>query len=303
MVSAKGERADRLLSRLDGLPSRSQLKSWFEAKQIRRGEQVLEPKHFVFVGDEIEVKVPPPREMNIDARKMDLDIRFEDEDLLVLVKPRGLSMHPGASKDDETTLVHALLAHSKLWSDHGGEFRPGIVHRLDKDTEGLVVVAKNNEVHESLSDQFAMRTIERRYWALCAGKVPSRLTIEGNIGRHPVHRKKMAITERGKEAKTEVKRLEYFEDGHYSWVECKLFSGRTHQIRVHLASKKFPVLNDPLYARPRKIAMSAEKTNALQKLKGQALIAFELGFTHPITKKVLHFELEKPEWLNILTEE
>ncbi len=238
----------------------------------------------------------------LEPRPLHLDILHEDEWLIVLYKPRGLSMHPGAGRHQETTLVHALLAHSEKLSEGSEEFRPGIVHRLDKETEGIVVVAKDNKTHEGLSRQFSDRTIDRRYWALVAGRPPDTLTIEGAIARHPVHRQKMHIHTKGREAKTLVKTLKRFEEG-YAWVECKLMTGRTHQIRVHLSSKGFPVLNDPLYSRVRKFNFgSPEKQRALADLEGQALMAFELGFTHPQTEKRLKFTAAKPAWLQSLTD-
>jgi 23S rRNA pseudouridine1911/1915/1917 synthase len=300
-AGAKGARADRVLSRLEGLPSRSQLKNWFSEGRIRRDVQALSPDSILREGDIIKIKPPPPRVLDLEPRKMDLEILFEDESLMVIYKPRGLSMHPGANRSTTVTLAHGLVAHAKKWSSKSGEFRPGIVHRLDKDTEGIVVVAKNDEVHDALSQQFSKRTIDRNYWALVWGKPAISFEIDAPIGRHPKERKKMAVVQNGKPAKTLVKRLEYFEEG-YSWIECKLMSGRTHQIRVHLSSKKFPVLNDLVYGRSRKIEWSSKKAKAIESFKGQALIAFRLGFIHPVTEKKMHFEIPPPRWLKILTE-
>jgi 23S rRNA pseudouridine1911/1915/1917 synthase len=262
---------------------------------------MLLPKSKIFEGDEIQISVPEAKPMHLEPRKIDLNIFFEDDDLIVLYKPKGLSIHPGAGRKNETTLVHGLLAHAQTLSDVGGEFRPGIVHRLDKDTEGIVVVAKNNEVHEALSQQFAKRTVERAYWALCWGRFPAGKMIEGAIGRNPRDRKKMAITRNGKAAKTEARLIEYFAEG-YSWVECKLHTGRTHQIRVHLTASKFPLLGDKEYGRERKIELSPQKSKAFENLNGQALVAFKLGFTHPKTGARLSFDVPKPEWLRVLTE-
>ncbi len=242
-----------------------------------------------------------PKQLELDPRSLNLHIYYEDEFLIVLYKPRGISMHPGASRSNETTLAHALVSHAQSLSDKGGEFRPGIVHRLDKDTEGIVVIAKNNEVHEDLSLQFSSRTIERAYWALCYGKFPrTGLKINAPIGRNPRDRKKMAVVSSGKEAITDVKFIDTFEEG-FSWVECKLQTGRTHQIRVHLSHKKFPIMNDPAYAKKRNLQLSEKKLAVLNDLKGQALIAYKLGFIHPVTSKKIYFEAEKPEWLKILT--
>jgi 23S rRNA pseudouridine1911/1915/1917 synthase len=298
----KGNRVDHFLALQEGLPSRSQLKSWFEGGAISRGGKVLAAKDRIFAGDQIDVAVPEPKALRIEARDIPLKIVFEDEDLLVIEKQRGLSMHPGASHDDQNTLVHALMHHSESLSDKGGMFRPGIVHRLDKDTEGLVVVAKNNSAHENLSVQFANRSIDRAYWAVCYGKAPENFEIEAPIGRHPRDRKKMAVVQKGRTARTLVQRLGYFSET-YSWIRCKLFTGRTHQIRVHLSHKGFPILNDPVYGRSgRAKDLPPSAAMVLENLKGQCLVAYELGFEHPRTHERMHFELEKPEWLKILTE-
>lgn len=296
----KGKRIDRYLAERADFPSRSQLKDWFDQGLIRRSGQPLKPSDLVRSGDELEVQVPEPKQIRVEAREVPLQIFYEDEFLLVLIKPRGLSMHPGASFDDSTTLVHALLYHSQKLSNHSGLTRPGIVHRLDKDTEGLVVVAKNNEVHENLSEQFSNRQVDRAYWALVYGRFPEKMLIEAPIGRSPKDRKKMAVVSRGRPAKTEVTRLAH--DGRISWVRCKLFTGRTHQIRVHLSFKGFPIVNDPTYARKKDIEWSPEERACLEGLQGQCLMAYQLGFTHPITKAKLFFEAEKPEWLQILTQ-
>jgi 23S rRNA pseudouridine1911/1915/1917 synthase len=185
LAPGKGERADKVLSQLKGLPSRSQTKVWFKEGRIRRGLEMLEPKTLLREGDRVEILPPEPRQLELEPRKLELKIFFEDDELIVLYKPKGLTMHPGAGTRDKTTLVHGLLAHSKNLSDTGGEFRPGIVHRLDKETEGIVVVAKNNEVHQKLSEQFSSRKIDRAYWALCWGKFPAHKIIEAPIGRNP----------------------------------------------------------------------------------------------------------------------
>jgi len=302
----KGIRVDVFLAAQDGLPSRSQLKHWFSAGLVTRRGKALEAGDILTVGDELIVSIPPPPASKLEARELPLKIFFEDESLIVLYKPRGISMHPGATKDDRMTLVHALLYHSKSLSNRGGEFRPGIVHRLDKDTEGLVVIAKENETHEALSQQFSKREIKRAYWALCAGKTLANFEVEASIGRDPRNRKRMAVVRSGgREARTSFETIESFSEG-YSWVKCKLHTGRTHQIRVHLSHKGHPILNDPVYGRiQKKIKFSEEKEKCLENLEGQCLMAYELGFIHPRTQKEIHFELDKktetPEWLRILT--
>lgn len=299
----KRNRADRILAEFKDLPSRSQLKHWFSEGRIMRGEEVLEPSDPLFEGDEICIDPRPPAELNIEAREINLEVFFEDQHLIIINKPRGISMHPGAGYSDETTLVHGLLAHAERLSDTGGVFRPGIVHRLDKDTEGLVVVAKDNKTHEVLSRYFENREITRAYWALCYGRVERALRIEKPIGRHPVDRKKMAVVDvsKGRQSLTFVEPIQVYEEG-YSWVRCKLMTGRTHQIRVHLTHEGHPLLNDPVYGRARKlIDLSQKKKERLNRLKGQALVAYELGFKHPMSNEKLHFEMEPPAWLKVLT--
>lgn len=263
-----------------------------EGKPLRPGDKLSE-------GDKIQINPAPPKEYDLEPRPLDLDIRYEDESILVLYKQRGISMHPGASRSDETTLVHGLLAHSNQLSELGGEFRPGIVHRLDKDTEGIVVVAKNNEAHEKLSQQFSQRTIERAYWALCFGSPPAEMTIDAPIGRHKTQRKKMAVVENGKHAVTHVRLLKTFSMA-YSWIECRLETGRTHQIRVHLAHRGFPILKDPVYWGRRKLKLEDESQKVLESFQGQALVAYKLGFQHPNTEKFLKFEAEPPLWMKQL---
>lgn len=299
---AKRERIDRILRDFPSLPSRSQIQRWFdEGRILLEGKTALKPSSKVREGDKIIVIVPQERKLNLEARPMPLEIFHEDEDLLVIYKPKGISMHPGAAGKDETTLVHGLLHHSDKLSKRGGDFRPGIVHRLDKETEGIVVIAKNNRAHDHLALQFKNRTMERAYWALCYGRVPRTLTIDQPIGRHPKDRKKMAIVMRGKPSHTEVELIQYFDAG-YSWVRCRLKTGRTHQIRVHLTSKGFPLLGDRVYGRPRKISYSAGQRRALDELQGQALVAYQLGFAHPRTEKWMHFEVKAPEWLRQMTQ-
>lgn len=297
----KPNRADRILADLDALPSRSQLKRWFAEGRIQRSGQALKPDSILSENDEIHIQIPGPRRYELEPRALDLQIHFEDESLLVLYKPKGLSMHPGAAFDDETTLVHGLIHHSDQLSKGSDAFRPGIVHRLDKDTEGLVVVAKTEKVHEALANQFQKRSIQRKYWALCWGKTPAQFTVEAPIGRHPQNRKKMAVVSSGKAAKTDFELKRYFDEDDFSWLECKLHTGRTHQIRVHLSHKKFPIINDAVYCRVRDFKPASQREGLLNEFKGQALIAFCLGFIHPITQKELYFEAQAPRWFKSLT--
>src|SRR6202011_1415540 len=210
------------------------------------------------------------------------DVLYEDEDMIVINKPSGLVVHPGAGQR-EHTLVNALLHHFPKLSGIGGKERPGIVHRLDKETSGCLVVAKTDEAHRALSEQFEHRTIEKIYLALVAGRLGKNAgTVEEKIGRHPVHRQKMSISRRrGREAKTEYRVLSSSDE--VSLVECKLHSGRTHQVRVHLHHLGHPVLGDKIYGR-----------KSAAKFPRQMLHAWKLGFQHPRTGDRKNFEAPLP---------
>ncbi len=255
------------------------------------------------VGETYEILVPPPVEAVPQAQPMDLEILYEDAFLLVLNKPPGLVVHPGAGNWDGT-LVNALLAHCKgSLSGIGGVARPGIVHRLDKNTSGLLVAAKNDLAHQKLTAQFADRSLSRVYQALVWG-VPSPVQgeIEGAIGRHPRARQKMAVVARGgKEALTHYKVLEVF-GTLASLVECRLATGRTHQIRVHMESIGHPVVGDPVYGSRRRAKVTGEKgvVALLEAFPRQALHAGEIKFIHPKTCKGLKFQAPLPEDLKSL---
>lgn len=306
--NTKSLRVDHYLAQRADFPSRSQIKQWLEKGLVCRNGQALSASDQVRPGDKLEIQKPEQQEIRLEPREIPLSIFHEDEDLVVVYKPRGLSMHPGASHSDEDTLVHALLYHFQTLSNFGGMFRPGIVHRLDKDTEGLVVVAKNNETHEDLSKQFSERSVKRRYWALAWGKLPQELEIDAPIARHRIDRKKMGIDPKGRASQSLFRLKEYFPKENFSWIECQLKTGRTHQIRVHAEHKKFPLLADDVYGLKKAAVekhlqnFSEKKREAYRNLKGQALVAFELGFVHPQSQKSLCFEAEKPQWLKSLTE-
>ena len=250
------------------------------------------------IGQVYQLDIPPPVEATPQPQNIPLAVLFEDEDLLVLDKPAGLVVHPAAGNYDGT-LVNALLFHcGASLSGIGGTARPGIVHRLDKDTSGLMVVAKNDFTHQALTTQFSDRSLSRVYNALVWG-APAPLSgeIEGAIGRHSRHRQKMAVVTRGgKEALTRYKVLEIFEAGITSLVECRLATGRTHQIRVHMAHIGHPVAGDPLYAGRRGRVAAGEKGSVglLQAFPRQALHAGEISFIHPRTGKKNRFTSQYP---------
>jgi 23S rRNA pseudouridine1911/1915/1917 synthase len=300
-----GERLDRFLARrLAGL-SRSRLKLLIEAGHLSAGGATLsDPSYRVKPGQSFELVVPETVAAKPEGQAMDLVIVFEDADLIVVDKPAGLVVHPAPGNPD-LTLVNALIAHcGDSLSGIGGERRPGIVHRLDKDTSGLIVAAKNDAAHRALAADFAARRIERLYQAVVWGSpVPREGDIEGPIGRHPVDRKRMAVVKRGgKPALTHYRVLRVLGPG-ASLVECRLATGRTHQIRVHMAAAGYPLLGDPVYGREtpeRRCRLTGVGQAALAGFRRQALHAGILGFSHPRTGATLHFESPLPTDLHNL---
>ena len=288
-----GWRLDRALA--DAVPtlSRERLKALIRSGAVEaKGAAVRDPALKVKGGEALRVAVPEPAPAHNEPQDIPLAIVFEDEHLLVVDKPAGLVVHPAAGNFDGT-LVNALLHHcAGRLSGIGGVARPGIVHRIDKDTSGLLVVAKTDVAHEGLAKQFAAHSIDRRYLAIVDG-VPKTGggIVDAPLARSATNRKKIAIVggSRGKRAVTHWRRLEVLKDA--ALVECRLETGRTHQVRVHMASIGHPLLGDPVYGR-------AEKTHGktLKKLgfHRQALHAAELGFTHPVTKSRLSFSSPMP---------
>jgi len=306
---ASRERLDRLLSQaIDGL-SRMRIKALIEAGQVRIGPAdnmatVTEASYRVKPGEVIVLQVPPAVEAAPKPQAMDLEIVYEDEHLIVINKPAGLVVHPAPGNPDRT-LVNALLAHcGDSLSGVGGVRRPGIVHRLDKDTSGLLVAAKHDAAHAGLSDLFARHDIQRLYRALVWGRPrQNKGRIEGNIGRDPNNRKKMAVVQRGgKAAVTHYVQIERYGEA-ASLVDCRLETGRTHQIRVHMASLGHPVLGDPQYSRARRGRVSDLPDNlrhAIDEFKRQALHAAELGFRHPMDGRDLNFQSQLPNDMQAL---
>lgn len=252
--------------------------------------QTVFPAYRVRNGDQISFSLPEPEPLDVVSEAGDLDILFEDASLIVINKPAGLVVHP-APGHSSGTLVNFLLHHCQNLPGIGGVARPGIVHRLDKDTSGVLVVAKTDIAHSSLSEQFHEHSVHRKYQALLWGHPQqNRGTIEKPLGRHPVNRKKMAVVENGKQAVTHWKVLTRFQ--HFTLVECHLETGRTHQIRVHLSSENMPLLGDPLYSQFRLNRIRSAPPLFLEILSSfnrQALHAQELGFTHPLTGNYQEF--------------
>ncbi|HEA47390.1 MAG TPA: RluA family pseudouridine synthase [bacterium] len=276
--------------------SRSRIQRLISSGKIRVNGSIVKPSYKVRVGDRVEVTIPKPRPLKIAPEKIPLNILYEDRDLVVINKPRGMVVHPGAGISSGT-LVNALLYHCKDLSGIGGVLRPGIVHRLDKDTSGVLVIAKNDFAHLALSKQFKERKITKRYIALVKGKVlKEQGKIEAPIGRHPVKRKKMAAgVRRARGAITSYKVLEKFRD--FTLLEAAPETGRTHQIRVHLSHIGHPIVGDQKYGGKKSIVNSqkSELKEAITSLRGQALHAQTLGFVHPGTKEYMEFNAPLPK--------
>ena len=276
-------RLDQLLARRLPQYSRSRLQQLIRSGFVRLNDASTRPRQIVRAGDKIDVREPPVEQIEIQPQRIPLDILFEDDDLIVINKPAGLTVHPGAGQREQT-LVNALLSHCTTLSGIGGKERPGIVHRLDRETSGCLVVAKNDLAHRELSRQFADRNVEKIYLALVVGKPRKPASvIEERIGRHPVHRQRMSVTtKRGRTAKTEYRVLR--STGDASLIECRLHSGRTHQVRVHFHHLGHAVLGDKVYA-PR----------VAKNFPRQMLHAWKLGFRHPRTGEWKQFQAPVPD--------
>lgn len=282
-VEHAGQRVDAWLALQDLELTRSQIQRLIREEQVKvDGRVITKSNHRLRGGERITIAVPAPRPLEVVAENIPLTIIYEDAYLAVINKPQGMVTHP-AQGNYSGTLVNALLYHMGDLSGINGILRPGIVHRLDKDTSGLLVVAKSDLAHRRLSEQLKARQIERRYLALVYGNVrQDQGTVNAPLARHPVLRKQMAVVASGREAITHYQVRERF--GHYTFMELQLETGRTHQIRVHMAHLGHPVVGDSVYG-PRKIAFG---------LQGQLLHAWCLGFQHPITQEIMQFTADVP---------
>ena len=287
-----GQRLDRWLAGQAGAPSRSALQGLMEAGFVRRNGAPANKKDKLAAGDRITLTLPDPQPIEAQPQNIPLDIVYEDDHLLVVNKPKGMVVHPAPGNPDGT-LVNALLYHCRgRLSGVGGAIRPGIVHRIDKDTSGLLVVAKDDLTHQGLSEQMAVHAIHRVYHAVVYGNIRQDAgTIEAPIGRDPRDRKRMAVTPgQGKRACTHWQVLERF--GRFTLLACRLETGRTHQIRVHMAHIGHPLAGDPVYG-PRSV---------IRELQGQCLHAKELGFRHPVTGQELRFDSPLPAYFTTFLE-
>lgn len=286
----QGERIDRYLSEAsDGL-SRSYLQKLLKSEAVLVNHKIVKSNYRVCDGDVIELDVPEAVELEIEAQEMELEILYEDGDVILINKPKGMVVHPAAGHDSGT-LVNGLLAHCKgNLSGINGVMRPGIVHRIDMDTTGVLIVCKNDVAHGAIAEQLKEHSITRKYRAIVCGVIKEDTgTVNAPIGRHPQDRKKMCINQKnGREAVTHYRVLERF--ARYTYIECQLETGRTHQIRVHMASIHHPLLGDKVYG-PDKCPY---------KLQGQTLHAGVLGFRHPRTGEYMEFEAPLPDYFEEL---
>ncbi len=289
----ENNRIDRYLSEKSKDFSRVAIQRWIEEEKVLVNGKKTKPSYKVQENDKISMEEEKPKEIELKAQEIPLEIIYEDNDIIVVNKPKGLVVHP-ANGNPDGTLVNAIMAICKdSLSGIGGEIRPGIVHRLDKDTSGVLIIAKNDKAHINLSEQIKNHEVEKTYWALVRGIVKeNEATIKMPIGRSTKDRKKMAVTKNGKEAITHFKVLERYVQDNCTLLEVKIETGRTHQIRVHLSQIGYPIIGDTTYS------------NGKNKwgIEGQCLHAKSLKFKHPITGKEMYLEAELPEYFKDLLE-
>ena len=289
----EGERIDKCMVMLLDSLSRSYIQKLIKEKQVLVNGSPVKSSYQVQTDDEVEFSLPPSQEPDILPEDIALDILYEDGDLLVVNKPKGMVVHPAAGHYSGT-LVNGIMYHcGEELSGINGVLRPGIVHRIDRDTTGSLIVCKNDRAHNDIAAQLKEHSVTRRYRAICHGVISEEQgTVDKPIGRHPTDRKKMAVNEKsGKRAVTHYRVLQRFRD--YTYIECELETGRTHQIRVHMASIGHPLLGDTAYAQGRKCPFS---------LQGQTLHAMIIGFIHPSTGEYLELEAPMPEYFTHLLE-
>lgn len=286
------ERIDKCVSALIDSLSRSFIQKMIKEERVMVNGNPVKGSYRVKDGDEVEFELPESVEPDINAENIPLDILYEDKDVIVVNKPKGMVVHPAAGHYSGT-LVNALMYHcGNELSGINGVMRPGIVHRIDRDTTGSIIVCKNDKAHNCIAEQLKEHTVNRRYHAICHGVLKEdEGIINQPIGRHPTERKKMAVNERnGKNAVTHYRVLKRFEK--YTYIECVLETGRTHQIRVHMAHLGHPLLGDEIYS----------NRKAPFKLTGQTLHAKTLGFVHPTTGEYVETDAPLPEYFTHLLE-
>ena len=284
------KRIDKYLSEVIENKSRSFIQGLIDNDNIKVNDKLIKSNYKLKLNDIIEVNLPEPLELEVKAEDIRLDIVYEDHDVIVVNKPQGMVVHP-APGNYTGTLVNALLYHCKDLSGINGVIRPGIVHRIDKDTSGILVVAKNDNSHNFLATQLKDHSMKREYYALVEGRVKNDIgTINEKLGRDPKDRIKMAVVKDGRDAITHYEVLENYD--YTTLVKCNLETGRTHQIRVHMAHIGHPLVGDPVYGYKK----------SKFKLMGQMLHAKTLGFIHPTTKEFLEFSTELPSYFKNIIE-
>jgi 23S rRNA pseudouridine1911/1915/1917 synthase len=291
-----GKRLDQALAQLFPDYSRSRLQEWIKQGLVTVDGEVRRPRDKLLGGEQVELEARLDERVDDQPQELPLDLLYEDRELLVINKPAGMVVHPAAGNPDGT-MLNALLHYD---GDLAALPRAGIVHRLDKDTSGVLVVARTPAAHKSLIDQLQARSIKREYRAVACGLPTAGGTVEEPIGRHPVNRIRMAINPAGKPAVTHYRLLERFRA--HSYLQVKLETGRTHQIRVHLAHIRYPLVGDPLYGGRLRIpaGASAELQETLRRFRRQALHAMVLGLSHPASGEWMEWEQEIPEDMQLL---
>ena len=285
----KGIRLDVFLSEQFDTCTRSYIKTLVDDNRIMVNGKVVKAGYKLRMGDEVSVDFPPVETISTEAQDIPINIVYQDKDLLVINKQAGLVVHP-CSTTKSGTLVNALMYHIKDLSTINGVLRPGIVHRLDKDTAGLMLVAKNDHAHKFLQDQLKDKTLNREYLALVKGRIKQDFSVEGYIGRNPKNRKQMALVDedKGKYSYTDFYIHQSYE--HYTLLKCVLKTGRTHQIRAHLKSLNHAIVGDELYG-------GVDKSI---KTDGQLLFAYKIRFVHPSTNEIMTFEAELPDYFQTI---
>ena len=285
-----GQRIDKFLSESNDAWSRSQLQDWIKEDLVKVNDKVIKSNYKVKLNDHIIVTEKEVVEADIQPEDLDLDIYYEDDDVAIVYKPKGMVVHPSPGHYTGT-LVNGLMYQIKNLSGINGEIRPGIVHRIDKDTSGLLMVAKNVIAHRGLVEQLMAKSVKRKYTALVHGNIPHDYgTVDAPIGRNKNDRQAMAVVDDGKEAVTHFNVIEHFKD--YTLIECELETGRTHQIRVHMKYIGYPLVGDPKYGPKRTLDIG-----------GQALHAGVIGFEHPVTHEYIERSTELPNDFKDLLED
>lgn len=285
-----GQRIDKFLSESNDAWSRSQLQDWIKEDLVKVNDKVIKSNYKVKLNDHIIVTEKEVVEADIQPEDLDLDIYYEDDDVAIVYKPKGMVVHPSPGHYTGT-LVNGLMYQIKNLSGINGEIRPGIVHRIDKDTSGLLMVAKNDIAHRGLVEQLMAKSVKRKYTALVHGNIPHDYgTVDAPIGRNKNDRQAMAVVDDGKEAVTHFNVIEHFKD--YTLIECELETGRTHQIRVHMKYIGYPLVGDPKYGPKRTLDIG-----------GQALHAGVIGFEHPVTHEYIERSTELPNDFKDLLED